>query len=102
MSDLLTIDQFQAREGDTFLVQVQTSPDTTQAVPMRLASVTSLRPETSAGQREPFTLIFVQPERFHLPQSIYRFEHPTLDPCEIFVVPVGPTADGMQYEAVFT
>jgi hypothetical protein len=37
-----------------------------------------------------------------LPQRIYRLEHAALDPLEIFIVPIGPDAEGMRYQAVFT
>jgi hypothetical protein len=42
--------------------------------------------------------------RSHLPQSTYRFEHDTLGVLDLFVVPIGPPADGdgMLYEAVFS
>jgi hypothetical protein len=36
-----------------------------------------------------------------LPQQIRRVEHPSLGSMEIFLVPIGPDASGMQYEAVF-
>jgi hypothetical protein len=100
MSDILTIDQFQPHEGETFLVQ--TGVEGIEPVPMQLVSVSSLRLDTSAGNREPFSLLFVQPAGVHLPQRIYRFEHPALDACELFIVPLGPDPRGMQYEAIFT
>jgi hypothetical protein len=37
-----------------------------------------------------------------LPQRIYHLEHPEVGGFDLFLVPVGPNAQGMQYEAVFT
>jgi len=38
-----------------------------------------------------------------LPQAIYTFEHDQLGTLQIFIVPIGPAADGqgMRYEAIF-
>lgn len=36
------------------------------------------------------------------PQRIYRFEHGSVGSFDIFIVPIGPDAGTMQYEAVFS
>lgn len=48
-----------------------------------------------------FSLFFHSHSAFHLPQSSYCMLHPVLDQLEVFIVPLGPDARGMQYEAVF-
>jgi hypothetical protein len=53
-------------------------------------------------ERAPFALLFRGPRQPVLPQQIYPLEHERLGTLEIFLVPVGPDAAGMQYEAVFT
>jgi hypothetical protein len=67
---------------------------------MRLVRVT---PANSAqpGARRPFALVLRGPTEPVLPQQICRVEHPSLGSMEIFLVPIGPDASGMQYEAVF-
>jgi hypothetical protein len=55
-----------------------------------------------AGRREPFSLLFRGPRSPWAPQGSYRLEHEQLGTLELFLVPLGPDADGMRYEAVFT
>jgi hypothetical protein len=50
---------------------------------------------------ESFSLLFEGPVQPLLPQGIYRFDHPGIGDFEIFIVPVGQTAGGTRYEAVF-
>ncbi len=59
-------------------------------------------PGAPASQREPFAVIFRGPREPVLVQRIYRIEGPSLGPLEIFIVPVGPDAEGMRYEAIFS
>ena len=60
----------------------------------------------AAGQpprsREPFSLLFRGPLDVVLPQRIYPLEHPDMGRFELFLVPIGPDAEGMRYEAVFS
>jgi len=49
-----------------------------------------------------FSLIFRSNSRSHLPQAIYAVGHPKLGDLELFLVPIGPDAEGrMRYQAVF-
>ena len=50
---------------------------------------------------ENFSLLFRGPLAPALPQCIHRLKHDTLGSVEIFLVPLGPDGQGMQYEAVF-
>ncbi len=54
------------------------------------------------GQNEPFSLIFQTANDLLLEQQIYEINHPDIDPVGIFLVPLGPSDDSMEYEAVFT
>lgn len=68
------------------------------AVPLELVEIT----ESSYSQRvDNFSLIFVGPASPFYPQRIYRLSHEKLGELELFLVPVGPDANGMLYEAVF-
>ena len=51
--------------------------------------------------RVPFSLIFRGPRTPVLPQCIYTLAHAQLGTFDLFLVPIGPDADGMRYEAVF-
>lgn len=53
-------------------------------------------------QREPFSLIFRGSREGWFQQGTYPVEHPELGPQAIFLVPIGPDAHGMQYQAIFT
>lgn len=50
----------------------------------------------------PFALLFYGPGERLLPQRIYRLEHATLGAFDLFIVPLGPDAQGLRYEAIFT
>ncbi len=55
-----------------------------------------------AGQRRPFSLLFQSTIQQYLPQGTYRIAHAALGELHLFIVPIGPNATGMRYEAVFT
>jgi hypothetical protein len=50
---------------------------------------------------EHFAILFRGPLAPFLPQRTYRVEHEKLGSLDIFLVPLGPDEEGMQYEAVF-
>ena len=54
------------------------------------------------GRRAPFSLVFRGAATPVLPQAIYTFDHPSIGTIEMFIVPIGPEAGGMTYEAVFS
>ena len=68
---------------------------------MRLVTVSGFG-RRIGSQREAFSLLFCGPLQPVLPQSIYRVSHPSINEQDIFLVPIGPQAEGMGYEAVFT
>jgi hypothetical protein len=103
MLDQFTIDTFKPLAGAPFQVRVQGSDRLT----MTLESVTAIpvagwRPEEAAEHRQPFSLVFLGPPQLVLPQAIYRFEHDEVGAFEIFIVPIGRTAQGVSYEVVFS
>jgi hypothetical protein len=53
------------------------------------------------GRREPFSLVFRGPRSPWARQGLHRLEHDGLGSLELFLVPLGPDAAGMRYEAVF-
>ena len=59
--------------------------------------------ETDQGSaRRQFSLVFRGGPAPPLPQRIHAVEHDRLARLEIFLVPLGPDAEGQRYEAVFT
>jgi len=60
------------------------------------------RRRNSAGSElSCYALVFRAPTRSAAPQASYRLEHDTLGALELFLVPIGPDAVGMRYEAIF-
>ncbi len=54
------------------------------------------------GNRQAFSLVFRGPASPVLLQRMYTLTHASLVVEGIFLVPLGPGAEGMRYEAVFT
>ena len=94
-----TIELFQPRVGEPFRVIV----DEQWELLTRLSEVSVWgHEEAKTRQRHPFSLIFHARPDAVIPQAIYRIENANLEPFEAFLVPIGPDAGGMRYEAVFT
>jgi hypothetical protein len=99
MLETCTMDTFKPHIGETFRIIV----DDQWQLQVKLTSVDPWGPEAGKGRsRAPFSLIFHGPSDSFLPQHIYRIENDDMEPMELFLVPIGPDQQGMQYEAVFT
>lgn len=94
---LLTLDAFQHHQGSVFIL-----PLAEGRLELLLTEVSLLKSVAPQAQRQPFALVFRGPPTPVLPQQIYALEHPVLGRQEIFMVPIGPDALGMNYEAIFT
>lgn len=93
----LAYSDFFERVGEVFRVASANG-----TIGLTLVDVTSLaRAEHAGPRRAPFSLIFRGPLAPVLPQRIWPLEHAALGRLEIFLVPIGPDASGMRYEAVF-
>ncbi|VIO67140.1 hypothetical protein CI1B_20040 [Bradyrhizobium ivorense] len=91
----LHIDDFAAHTDSIFELQAADG-----VVPLKLAKVD---PAGNSGRPGgAFSLLFAAPRGQWLPQAIYPVQHPALGVMEIFLVPIGPLADGNGYQAVFT
>jgi uncharacterized protein DUF6916 len=99
MLDQVTAETFQPLVGSSFWVEFPTGGK----VELRLTRAAKVM-ESEAAQlkRHPFSLYFVGPKSYRLPQQIYHVTHPELEALDIFLVPVGADAETYQYEAVFT
>ena len=56
----------------------------------------------SNAQLEQFSLIFTGIASPWLSQGSYKLVHAQMGECELFLVPIGPDAGGMRYQAVFS
>lgn len=92
----LTPSSFEALVGTSFRIHYDSES------PLEAVLYEVKRHEQHPGPRsEPFSALFRGALRPILPQGIYRVEHETMGTLEIFLVPIGPEAQGMRYEAVF-
>lgn len=94
MQELPTRDQFAEQKGSTFAVHI--APES--AVDMKLVEVTETR---RTGRLESFSLLFVAPPDTPAWQNLFTVEHPALGSMELFLVPVGGDAQGVEFEALF-
>jgi hypothetical protein len=95
-SDLLTVEMFADKLGQTFILEEADAP----AVEFTLAEVTPLRNFANLP-REPFSLIFVTRGIEALPQRMYPLRHADLGLQSIFLVPIGHKEDEVTYQAIF-
>jgi hypothetical protein len=102
MLDKLTVDDFRPVVGQTFALDV----DGTGTLDLELLEARSIEPGAPAvddsGDRTPFALDLRGPADPILPQRTYRLENEAVGAIEIFIVPVGRTPAGTDYEAIFT
>ena len=102
MLDKLTKESFLPHLNSIF--QFQIGPSATLA--LELVEVTGLGSgpvlTNSQSSRERFAIVFRGPHSPMLPQHMYRVEHEAIGAIDdLFIVPVGQTAEGILYEAVF-
>jgi hypothetical protein len=58
--------------------------------------------DLSNAQLEQFSLAFSGVTSPWLPQGLYALTHPAMGECSLFLVPNGPDASGMRYQAAFS
>ena len=89
---------YMARRGEDFVLRL---PDGgTQD--LKLVEVRDLgRRPTAGGELSNYSLTFLAPAPAVLPQATYRLEHAALGPMDVFLVPIGRSAQGVRYEAIF-
>ncbi len=97
----VTVSVFEECVGSTFRIQA----DPGRSFDAKLIEVTPVGSRSggsgAVAQRDAFSIVFRGPAEPVLPQRIYTLEHTKLGRFELFLVPIGPGADGMRYEAVF-
>lgn len=104
--DRLTKDDFIPLLHDHFQIRLEGI----DPVDLELVSVNSLgeaaraggqQPLQQPGLRQPYSLHFLGPvSSMYLKQHIYALENDRLGTLELFIVPLGPEAGRMRYEAI--
>ncbi len=102
MLDKLKIDDFEKHIGDTF----KATPQEGEAfdLELRRADPSPYQDaKESAGERDrdPFSVEFHARLPHYVEQQIFSIEHEKLGEFDLFLVPLGPDAEGHRYEAVF-
>lgn len=93
----VTKETFDPHTGSRFTMHVGAE----QSLQVELLETEAIRSPPNA-KRPSFVLRFRSKERSHVPQQIYTLDHDQLGTLEIFLVPLGPDAVGMIYEAIFS
>ncbi len=98
MSGRLPLAAFQAELNKPFSVHLGD-----ERVELELIAVSDLGVRAAAGVAVPcYSLVFrSQGEKRVAPQATYRIENDNLGRLDVFLVPIGPDASGMRYEAIF-
>ena len=101
MLEKLTLESMRPHLRSEFRV---VGKEETQAI-LTLVEVRDLTTEATAprgaDQRAPFSLLFLAPTEFRIPQGLIVLENESLGSMEIFVVPVAEDESGLYYEAIF-
>jgi len=95
--DSLTHSDFAKHVGETFSL-----PEAGNGFALVLESTRVLGHHHPTATRDAFSLLFRGPANARFPQRIYRLEHSVLGPLEIFLTPVSASAQGTEFEAIFT
>ena len=99
MLESFTVGTFADRIGESFRIRLADDA----IIETSLIEARTWGEESARGRgRTPFSLVFRGPAGPVLPQRIYSMEHAAVGRFDIFIVPTGPDAEGMRYEAVFT
>ncbi len=94
MLEKLTQDMFAAQLNTTFRASL---PDSGIAE-LQLYEVAE---GLSTPTQEQFSLFFHGPRETNLGQGTFALDHDQMGAFPLFLVPIGPDAEGMRYQAVF-
>jgi hypothetical protein len=97
--DWLTCDQFAGRVGERFEVAVEGGAPLVLELTEATEGSEAGGPGPDGQERQQFSLVFLGIPG--LAQGTYRLVHAELGDLELFLVPIGPRGEGMQYEAAF-
>ena len=105
MLDLSTVTDsaFNACLEQTFTIEGALNGEGVEPISLSLVLVEVERRgalDQASGGRVPFSLLFRGQPDSVLSQGIYRMNHADIGALELFLVPIGPDAEGMRYEAI--
>jgi len=97
--DALSADEFNDCLHQSFRIRAGD-----ETIAAELVEVRGVKSHTRRQDRNPFSILFQGPIDKPLEQRIYRLTNDTMGEIDLFLVTLGPDADGngMIYEAVFT
>ena len=94
-------DKIRHEQFEVCLEEIFTLSGESESLELRLIEVNLLTDTPlDTSPRLPFSLLFRGPQEPLMQQRIYRLSNPRLNEVELFLVPVGPDAEGMRYEAI--
>ena len=96
MLDKLQKSDFEQLVGQEFSLATEG-----KELPLRLLEASRLGQTSANADRAPFALLFRGPKDPPLNQGMFEFRHPELGTLPLFLVPIGPDAEGLCYEVVF-
>lgn len=94
MSEGFTFAMFSGEVGSRF----QMAFGERKTADLELVSASDL---STTPRHVQFSLMFLGPEHCPLEQKIYELKHDKLGTLRLFLVPVGKTSKGVEYEAIF-
>ncbi|MEM7221461.1 MAG: hypothetical protein AAF495_00690 [Pseudomonadota bacterium] len=98
----MTREDFAAHLNETFRIDFGSDVPGLESFELSLIEAEPLKtPQLTPESRPPFALLFRGPKEPVLNQSIYPLENEAMGRLDIFLVPIGPDAEGQRYEAVF-
>ncbi len=102
MLDKLTSGDFSPHVNEMFSISAE-GMEPFEATLIAVDELGSLpKADAETERRRPFSIVLRGPKHAEHPQGIYRIEHEQMGSFDIFLVPIGPDGEGMQFEAVFT
>ena len=63
--------------------------------------LTQVRELRKDSENVAFSILFLAPENFNVPQGLYDMEHPSLGKLQLFLVPISLDKSRLRLEAVF-
>ena len=100
MSGRLELSAWEPCVGETFVVEVEGHGPLD--VKLIEAAASPWQPHEGSDLPHAYSLTFRGPPGVVLPQRTYRIQHPGLGGLEIFFTPVAASAEGVDYQAVFS
>ncbi|NLG96042.1 MAG: hypothetical protein GX491_01660 [Chloroflexi bacterium] len=94
----LTLDDFAPYLHQEFIIYLQNG----EPYALELVELRDLGAAPGPTFRKPFAMTLRNPNNAaYLPQGTYQLEHEHMGSLELFIVPLGPSPEGMQYEITF-